>query len=144
MCRGVVYILKIKIIKFGEFKRPKREHYNDSGADVFASESVVIPAHGVKAVPTGVGIVLPDGYDVVIHCKSGLSKKGIFTANAPIDSGYRGQIYAIMYNTTNTSYQVEKGQKIGQFVVRPVIYAQFVDSLGEEREDGAFGSTGDR
>lgn len=136
--------MKIKTIKFDGYKCPKRYHYNDSGADVFASESVVIPAYGVKAVPTGVGLVLPDGYDVVIHCKSGLSKKGVFTANAPIDSGYRGQIYAIMYNTTDKPYQVEKGQKIGQFVVRPVIYAQFVDSLGEEREDGAFGSTGDR
>lgn len=136
--------MKIKTIKFDGFKRPKREHYNDSGADVFASESVVIPAHGVKAVPTGVGLIIPDGYDVVIHCKSGLSKKGIFTANAPIDAGYRGQIYAIMYNTTDTFYKVEEGQKIGQFVVRPVIYAEFVNNLGEERNDGAFGSTGDR
>jgi dUTP pyrophosphatase len=144
MCGGVVCALKIKTIKFDGYKCPNRAHYNDSGADVFASESIVIPAHSVKAVPTGVGLIIPDGYDAVIHCKSGLSKKGIFTANAPIDSGYRGQIYAIMYNTTDDFYKVEKGQKIGQFVIRPVIYAEFVSSLGEERNEGAFGSTGDR
>ena len=137
--------MKVKVIKFNGYKRPKREHYNDSGADVFASERVVIPPHQVVSVPTGVGLVLPDGYDVVIHCKSGLSKNsGIFTANCPIDSGYRGQIYAVVYNTTDKEYIVEKGQKIGQFVVRPVVYAEFVENLGEERNDGAFGSTGDK
>lgn len=136
--------MKVKVIKFDNYKGPRREHYNDSGADVFAAENCYIVPHGVLAVKTGVGLVLPDGYDAVIHCKSGLSKKGIWSANAPIDSGYRGEIHAILYNTTDVPVEIESGTKVGQLVIRPVIYADFVEDLGEEREAGAFGSTGDK
>jgi len=134
--------MKVKLIKFNNFKAPKREHFNDSGADVFAAEDCVIKAHSVYAVPLGIGTVLPDGYDIVIHCKSGLSKNGIWASNAPVDSGYRGEIHAILYNTTDTDYEVKQGTKVGQMVVRPVIYADFVEELGDERNNGSFGSTG--
>ena len=134
--------MKIKLIKFDNFKEPVRAHYNDSGADIFAAETVVIPAGKVCRVRTGVGVELPDGYDIVIHRKSGLSSSGIFMANAPIDSGYRGEILGVMYNTTDKDYIVEQGTKIGQMVVRPVIYADFVEGLDNNRGSNGFGSTG--
>ncbi len=134
--------MKIKTLKFAGYQVPDRAHYNDSGADCFAAQGTIIPAHSVVKVPTGVGVELPDGYDIVVHCKSGLSSKGIWAANAPVDAGYRGEIHAILYNTTDEDYVINAGEKIGQFVVRPVIYADFVDSLGDEREDHGFGSTG--
>lgn len=136
--------MKLKVIKFDNYKCPRREHHNDSGADCFSAVKMTIPPHEVRAVPTGVGVYLPDGYDLVVHCKSGLSKKGIWAANAPIDAGYRGQIHAILYNTTDFPFTIEEGQKIGQFVMRSVIYPDFVDSFGKERESGAFRSTGDK
>ena len=125
--KGEVHIMKIKIIKFDGYKKPERAHYNDSGADVFAAKDIIIPAGKVVKVPTGVGTELPNGYDIVIHCKSGLN---------------RGEIHAILYNTTNEDFIINAGDKIGQIVVRPVIYAEFVDDLGEERNTGGFGSTG--
>lgn len=135
--------MKIKLIKFDNFKAPDRAHYNDSGADVFAAKDIVLYPHCIDKIPTGVGIELPDGYDAVIHCKSGLSaNKGLIMANAPIDAGYRGEIHAIIFNATNDTVVIKAGEKIGQLVVRPVIYADFVEELGEERKDGAFGSTG--
>ena len=134
--------MKIKVIKFDNYKAPERAHYNDSGADIFAAEERWIEPHTVYAMPTGVGIELPDGYDAVIHCKSGLSKSGLWAANAPIDAGYRGEIHAILCNTTDNPIYVKAGQKIGQLVVRPVIYAEYIDELGDERGEGAFGSTG--
>ena len=134
--------MKIKLIKFDNFKAPNRAHYNDSGADCFAAESAIIPAHSVVKVRTGVGVELPDGYDIVVHCKSGLSSRGIWAANAPVDAGYRGEIHAILYNTTDEDFTINIGNKIGQFVVRPVVYAEFVDELGNEREANGFGSTG--
>jgi dUTP pyrophosphatase len=136
--------VKVKVIKFDNYKCPKREHHNDSGADCFSAIDITIPPYSVKAIPTGVGVCLPDGYDIVVHCKSGLSKRGIFAANAPVDSGYRGQIHAILYNTTSEPFTIEAGQKIGHFVMRPVLYPEVVEGFGKEREDGAFGSTGDR
>lgn len=134
--------MKVKVIKFDGYQSPNRAHYNDSGADCFAAKSVTLPAHKVTKVPTGVGVELPDGYDIVVHCKSGLSSKGIWAANAPVDAGYRGEIHAILYNTTDEDYVINAGEKIGQFVVRPVVYADFVDDLGGERGNGGFGSTG--
>lgn len=134
--------MKIKLIKFEGFTAPKRAHYNDSGADVFATRNISIPAHSVVKVPTGVGVELPDGYDIVVHCKSGLSSRGIYAANAPVDAGYRGEVHAILYNTNDEDFYINAGDKIGQFVVRPVIYAEFVEDLGDERGDGGFGSTG--
>lgn len=135
--------MKIEVIKFNNYKAPDRAHYNDSGADVFAAEDVEIPAHSVRKVPTGVGIKLPDGYDAIIHCKSGLSsKEGILASNAPIDAGCTGEIHAILYNTNDHGVEIKAGEKVGQIVIRPVIYAEFVDSLGAERGEGAFGSTG--
>lgn len=134
--------MKIKLIEFPGYKCPNQAHYNDSGADCFAAKKTIIPAHGVAKIPTGVGVELPDGYDIVVHCKSGLSTKGIWASNAPVDAGYRGEIHAILYNTTDEDYCIEAGDKIGQFVVRPVIYADFVTGLGEERNSDGFGSTG--
>ena len=135
--------MKIKVIKFANYKAPDRAHYNDSGADVFAAKDVTIWPHSVVKVPTGVGVELPDGYDIVVHCKSGLSSRGIFAANAPVDAGYRGEIHAILLNTSDVRIQLKAGEKIGQLVVRPVVYADFVDSIDEmPRGTDAFGSTG--
>lgn len=134
--------MQIKVIKFPGYKCPERAHYNDSGADCYATTDVIIPAGKVVKIPTGVGLELPDGYDVIVHCKSGLSSKGIWASNSPVDAGYRGEIHAILYNTTDFDYEIKAGEKIGQFVVRPVIYADFVTDLGEARNSGAFASTG--
>lgn len=134
--------MKIKVIKFMGYQSPSRAHYNDSGADVFAAQGTIIPPHSIVTVPTGVGLELPDGYDVVVHCKSGLSKNGIWASNSPVDAGYRGEIHAILYNTTDEPYIINAGDKIGQFVVRPVVYADFVTELGDNRGSNGFGSTG--
>lgn len=132
----------VKVIKFDNYKAPNRAHYNDSGADIYAAETVVIEPGKVVAVPTGVGVELPDGYDIVVHCKSGFSKKGIWASNAPVDAGYKGQIHAILYNTTDKPITIEEGTKVGQLVMRPVLYPVFVDDLDNSRGEGAFGSTG--
>ena len=134
--------MKIKYIPFKNFERMDRAHYNDSGADIFALDDIILEPQSITKISTGFGLEIPDGYDAVIHCKSGLSAAGLLIANAPIDAGYRGEIHIIMYNTNNDIYYIKKGQKIGQLVIRPVIYADFVRDLGSERKDGGFGSTG--
>lgn len=136
--------MKLEVIKFDGYKEPNRAHYNDSGADIFSATECVINPHSVCAVPLGIGVNIPDGYDLVVHSKSGLSKRGIWASNAPIDAGYKGQIHAILYNTTNEPFVIEKGIKVGQLVMRPVIYPEFVEYLDNNRGEGGFGSTGDR
>ena len=135
--------MKVKVIKFPGYKTPDRAHHNDSGADVFATKDVLIGAGEMVKIPTGVGLELPDGYDAVIHCKSGLSANhGLLMANAPIDAGYRGEIHAIVYNSNSYDVTIHEGDKIGQIVIRPVIYAEFVDQFDDERGSNGFGSTG--
>lgn len=139
--------MRIKLIDYGFSKAvnqagPVRAHYNDSGADLFAIEDLVLKPGAVTKVKTGLGFCIPDGYDGVVHCKSGLSSRGILASNAPIDSGYRGEVHAILYNSSDEFFQIHKGEKIGQLVIRPVIQADFVWALGDERGAGAFGSTG--
>lgn len=132
----------IKTIKFDNYKAPQRAHYNDSGADCFAAKDIIIPPHSCVKVPTGVGLELPDGYDVTVQSKSGLSTKGLFCANAIVDAGYKGEIHALVCNITDKPYEFKKGDKVGQFVFRQVLYPSYVDELGEERGDAGFGSTG--
>lgn len=135
--------MKVKLINHGGLFWPQRAHHNDSGADVFAKTDVVIPAGKVISIPTGIGVEIPDGYDLVVHCKSGLSTKGIWASNAPVDAGYTGEIHAILYNTTNQDYSLNAGDKIGQLVMRPVIYPEFVSDFNEvSRGNDGFGSTG--
>lgn len=134
--------MKIKLIDFGG-KAPKREHYNDAGADVFASVSHVIPPHSIAKVPLGFGIELPTGFAAFVVPRSGMSaNKGITAELVPIDSGYRGEIHAILYNATDSPYVVSHGDKIAQLVIVPVILASFTYLEQEERGTNAFGSSG--
>lgn len=134
--------MKIKIIDFGYLDMPKRAHANDAGADVHALVHCVIPPHSTVKIPLGFGLELPDGYAAYIFPRSGLSAKGIVAELPPIDSGYRGQVHAIVSNLTDKEYIVESGDRVGQLVITPIVIADFITEDIEQRGTGAFGSTG--
>ena len=134
--------MKVKMIPFGADKAPVRGHYNDAGADVFALKDVLVPAGATVNIGLGFGIEVPDGMMAVVFSRSSMAAKGVACEMPPIDSGYRGEIHAIMTNHSDRPYQINRGDKIGQLVVMPVIYVEYVDELGDERKTGAFGSTG--
>ena len=151
--------MKIKLIDFGG-KAPERAHYNDAGADVFASirldnveenmyngryTYIEIQPHTIKKIPLGIGLELPDGFVAFILPRSGMSSnKGITTEVVPIDSGYRGEIHAIVYNANDTTYKVLDGDKIAQLVIVPTVIADFTVNTNKQRGESAFGSSGDR
>lgn len=134
--------MKIKLIPFGAEHAPKRGHYNDAGADVFAVQDTWIGPGETVSLGLGFGVEIPDGFMGLLFSRSSLAAKGVACEMPPIDGGYRGEIHAVLTNHRNLEYCVRKGDRIGQLVVLPVIYADFVDELGEERKAGAFGSTG--
>lgn len=147
--RKELLALRIKIIDYGYEHLPMRAHYNDAGADVYACPHFTGEEHKVRLwansstkIPLGFGLEIPDGYTAFICPRSGLSSRGITCELSPIDSGYRGEVHAIMTNNTNADVWIEKGERVGQLVILPVVVADFVTELGEEREAGAFGSTG--
>jgi len=140
--------MKIQVIDFGYEKLPFRAHENDAGADVHVcfhdKERYVMVPHETMKVPLGLGLCLPDGYAAYVFPRSGLSSKGITCELPPIDSGYRGEIHAIVHNGTDDYAIIENGDRIGQLVIVPIVVADFVTEKGAERGSGAFGSTGSR
>jgi dUTP pyrophosphatase len=88
------------------------------------------------------------GYVGLVHPRSGLAlKHGITVLNTPgtIDSGYRGEVGVILYNSTDSDFEVQIGDRIAQLVIQKYETGVFniVESLDEtSRGDGGFGSTG--
>jgi dUTP pyrophosphatase len=134
--------MRIKIIDFGFSNPPYRAHANDAGADVYATKDVSLCPGQTYAMPLGFGLELPDGYAGFIFPRSGLSKKGIVCELPPIDSGYRGEIHAIISNIGRDSYDIKEGDRIGQLVITSVILASFSTENIKQRGNGAFASTG--
>lgn len=138
--------MKVKVIDFGYEKLPLRAHDNDAGADVHAclhdEDAVTLMSGATAKIPLGLGICLPDGYAGYVFPRSGLSSKGIVCELPPIDSGYRGEIHAIIHNGSNEPFDIFNGDRIGQLVIMPVVVADFVTEIGEVRGTDAFGSTG--
>jgi dUTP pyrophosphatase len=109
---------------------------------------VTIPPGGRALIPTGLTIALPPGFELQIRPRSGLAlKNGIALPNSPgtIDEDYRGEIGVIVLNTGSEAFVVERGARIAQAVLAPVVRAVWaeVDSLDvTTRNTGGFGSTG--
>lgn len=138
--------MKVKVIDFGYNKLPFRAHNNDAGADVHVcihgANEIVLAPHTTTKIPLGLGLVLPDGYAAYVFPRSGLASKGIVCELPPIDSGYRGEIHAIVSNLTDEYVTIKNGDRVGQLVITPVVIADFVTETGIERGDNGFGSTG--
>lgn len=134
--------MKIKVNKFNNYKKPFRAHYNDAGADIYSTQEITVNPHTTVKIPLGFGLNLPDGFMACIYPRSGLTTKGIISHIPPIDSGYTGEIHAIITNTTNEPYIINKDDRIGQIVILPIILCDFVEDLGNERGDNGFGSSG--
>jgi dUTP pyrophosphatase len=100
------------------------------------------------AVPTGLAIALPAGFEAQVRPRSGLAlKAGITCLNTPgtIDADYRGEVKVILINLGQASFVIRRGERIAQMVVAPVVQAGWteVESLEETaRGEGGFGSTG--
>lgn len=137
-----------------EFELPFYATAGAAGADVRASlpekKSVTVKSGSRVLIPTGIQMEIPEGYEVQVRPRSGLSlKSSLLVVNAPgtIDCDYRGEVNVIIGNFGAEDYVIEHGLRIAQLVLAPVTQARYikVDSLGEtQRGAGGFGSTGTR
>lgn len=123
-----------------------------AGMDLLAAvDAPVSIASGQRAlIPTGLTIALPPGYELQIRPRSGLAlRHGITLPNTPgtIDEDYRGEIQIIVLNTGAEPFTVERGARIAQAVLAPVVRAAWVEVEtldSTARDTGGFGSTGIR
>jgi dUTP pyrophosphatase len=141
----------VNYVNDSENKNPEYAYDSDSGFDLRSTEDIWVQANDRKLIPTGLRFDIPDGYEIQVRSKSGLAlNQGLMVLNSPgtVDSGYQGEIKVIIFNTTNDRIKIEKGQKIAQAVICPVLSGKWVDLIKVEsiqekdRNDNGFGSTG--
>lgn len=141
----------VKVVLKGGARLPVYSSSQAAGADICAclvDGSITIEPHKWVAVPTGVSIELPVGYEAQIRPRSGLAAKfGVTVLNAPgtIDSDYRGEIRVILINHSDVPLVINDGDRIAQMVVARHETASFElcnDLSDTERGEGGFGSTG--
>jgi len=121
-----------------------------AGMDLLAAvrEAVTVPPGGRALIPTGLMLALPPGHELQIRPRSGLAlRHGIVLPNSPgtIDEDYRGELQVIVLNAGDTPFIVERGMRIAQAVLAPVLRAEWeevADLDGTARGTGGFGSTG--
>lgn len=121
-----------------------------AGMDVCAAirESLVLAPGARSAIPTGLSVQIPSGYELQVRPRSGLAlRHGITCVNSPgtIDSDYRGEIRVILGNFGSEAHRIARGDRIAQLVLAPVVRARVIlaESIDDtERGHGGFGSTG--
>ena len=143
---GFSRTVNIKVLKETEDAvLPTYAHFGDAGADLYANEEVDIQPNEVKIIQTGLKVEIPDGYEMQVRPRSGMSTKTpVLGILGTVDSGYRGSLGVMLYNHGDIPYHVQKGDRIAQAVIAPTYHGNFLisDSLSEtERGEGGFGST---
>ena len=124
---------------------PTRAHETDAGLDLYSPERQIVPAKESAIFNTGVHIQLPKNTVGMLKSKSGLNVKHGLTGEGVIDVGYTGSIIVKLYNNSGKDYTIERGDKISQLVILPIIIPalDIVTALdATERGAGGFGSTG--
>ncbi len=157
---GAVHIIptmQVKIFRlahYGDWDLPCYADHGCAGMDVrasFVEDTMTIQPNEHVCIPTGLCVEIPPGYEIQVRPRSGMSlNTNMMVLNSPgtIDSSYRGEIKIIMGNMGTSSHVIARGSRIAQFVLAPVIQAQWdeISNASEfsatTRGSGGFGSTG--
>lgn len=127
-------------------KLPAYAQPGDAGMDLYAVTTVAVSAHSRSRIATGIALAIPLGQVGLVWDKSGLAyAQGLTTLAGVIDSGYRGEVQVVVYNTTDQPVVVTAGQKIAQLLIQPLTTVEVTEVKAlttTQRADGGFGSTG--
>jgi dUTP pyrophosphatase len=144
-------VLQVPLVRLDpDLPLPDYARPGDAGADLVARQGVVLgPGGGRALIPTGVAVAIPDGYAGFVQPRSGLAARhGVTVLNSPglIDCGYRDEVHVVLVNLDPTEpYQVRRGDRIAQLVIRRVERATFVPAERLSRSArglGGFGHSG--
>ena len=121
-----------------------------AGMDLSAAVTteITIQPGEITLVPTGLEVAIPEGYEGQVRPRSGLAvKHGISLPNTPatIDSDYRGEIRVPLINLGKEAFRVERGMRIAQFVIAPVMritWDEVTELPATARAAGGFGHSG--
>jgi dUTP pyrophosphatase len=143
-------MIPISLVNASTHENPVYATVGSSGADVKANitESITLQPLQRIAVPTGLHVAIPQGYEIQVRPRSGLAlKQGITCLNTPgtIDADYRGEIKVILINLSAEPQTINNGDRIAQLVLQKVETIEWLPTNElptTERGAGGFGSTG--
>ncbi len=140
-------MIKIKKIH-PEAIMPKYVRPKDAAFDIYSIETKDIMPNQRVLISTGIIMAIPEGYVGLIWDRSGLAAKdGIITLGGVIDCTYRGEIKIILHNLSSNTFTVEKGTRIAQMLIQPVVQKVIIEVSDLDdtvRGEGGFGSSGMR
>jgi len=142
-------ILKVKKLH-RQATLPSRATQGSAGTDLYAclDTPLLLPAGGMRVVPTGIAVEIEPGWAGFVFGRSGLGiKHGIVPSNAVgvIDADYRGELQVGLINHGGADYIIQPGERIAQLILLPVALAKVVEAQAlsdTDRGAGGFGSTG--
>lgn len=142
--------MNVRIVNKSKHPLPHYQTEHAAGMDLTANIDGPITIRPLEraAVPTGIFIALPVGYEAQIRARSGLAAKhGISLANGigTIDADYRGEIKALLVNLSKESYEINDGERIAQLVIAKYERIEWKEVKTLEktaRGKNGFGSTG--
>ena len=112
---------------------PAYANPGDAGLDLKATSKHWSDDFQCFVYGTGLAVEIPEGYVGMITSKSGLMAQEGITSRGTIDCGYTGSIKAVLFNHSQKNYIVDKGQKITQLVILPIVTPEI--ELVEEMEE---------
>ena len=125
---------------------PTQSNSSDAGWDMYALEDTVLEPSSRTLVKTGVSLEIPPDFVGLIWPRSGLAvKSGIDVFAGVVDSGYRGDVGVCLYNSSDSTLEIKKGDRIAQILFQPSPFFKLTESdqlTSSNRGQGGFGSTG--
>jgi dUTP pyrophosphatase len=140
----------VRIKRLREVELPRYHSADAAGFDLIASiseEFVLRPLERI-AIPTGIALEIPSGFEGQVRPRSGRAlSEGLALINAPgtVDADYRGEIKVIVVNLGSEPLMIQPGDRIAQLIIAPVARAALVEVeelASSDRGDGGFGHTG--
>lgn len=135
--------MKIKLLD--GVQMPKQGRVGDAGYDLFLKEDVVIKAHEVTIIDTGVCVELPEGHAGLLAMRSSICKKNLIMQQPLIDENYRGEIHGMIYSDNDEDLEFKAGERLYSLYVFPVYHGELevVDELSESNRGASWaGSSG--
>jgi len=144
--------LKVRRLRSSKLPLPAYQSQHAAGLDLIAdpdgNAEVIIPPMKRAAIPTGIALEIPPGYEGQVRPRSGRAiDEGLTVVNAPgtIDADYRGEVRVLLVNLGDKPVTIKPGDRIAQLIIAPVTRVTIVEAkdLAEtKRGPGGFGHTG--
>jgi len=138
--------IKVKLVREGA-REPTRAYADDAGWDLYSCSSVVIPPECKRAVPIGICVEVPPGWETrIVGRSSTWAKLSCYTNPGEIDAGFRDELFAMLWNVhPSRTVSIARGDRVAQLMLVqvPESRIEVVEELStSERGNGGFGSSG--